>query len=82
VEVASILPREDHSPINETERRLIAAIEQEFKKHGVNMPLYWGNRQLDPAAAGPLKQMQSEGIRRAAALYDSALDLNRLPPVS
>ena len=60
------------SPINEQNRQLIAAIEQEFKNHGVNMPVYWGNRNWNPLLPDTLKQMQADGIRRAAALTTSA----------
>jgi ferrochelatase len=60
------------SPINDQTKELIAAVEQEFRKHGVKMPVYWGNRNWHPFLADTLKQMQSDGIRHAAALVTSA----------
>ncbi len=36
------------SPINQQNRELIAALEQEFKSHGEKMPIYWGNRNWAP----------------------------------
>jgi len=60
------------SPINEQTKELIAAVEQEFRNHGVKMPVYWGNRNWHPFLADTLKQMQADGIRHAAALVTSA----------
>jgi len=36
------------SPINDQNKQLISALEQEFKCHGVKMPVYWGNRNWHP----------------------------------
>ncbi|HEV7676125.1 MAG TPA: ferrochelatase [Candidatus Angelobacter sp.] len=60
------------SPINDQNRQLIAALKQEFKNHGLNMPVYWGNRNWHPLLPDTLKQMQADGIRHAAALTTSA----------
>jgi ferrochelatase len=60
------------SPINEQTKELIAALEQEFRNHGIKMPVYWGNRNWHPFLADTLKQMQADGIRHAAALATSA----------
>jgi protoporphyrin/coproporphyrin ferrochelatase len=60
------------SPINDQNRQLIAALEQEFKNHGVKVPIYWGNRNWHPLLPETLKQMQADGIRHAAALTTSA----------
>jgi ferrochelatase len=60
------------SPINEQTKELITAVEQEFRDHGVKMPVYWGNRNWHPFLADTLKQMQADGIRHAAALVTSA----------
>src|SRR5471030_359602 len=60
------------SPINDQNRALIAALEQEFKSHGIKMPVYWGNRNWHPLLPDTLKQMQVDGVRRAAALATSA----------
>jgi protoporphyrin/coproporphyrin ferrochelatase len=60
------------SPINDQNRHLIAALKQEFKNHGIKMPVYWGNRNWHPLLPDTLKQMQANGVRRAAALATSA----------
>jgi ferrochelatase len=60
------------SPINDQNKQLIAALEGECRSQGVAMPVYWGNRNWHPFLADTLKQMQAEGIRRAAAFVTSA----------
>jgi len=60
------------SPINEQTKELIAAVEKEFRDHGVKLPVYWGNRNWHPFLAETLKRMHADGIRRAAALVTSA----------
>jgi ferrochelatase len=60
------------SPINDQNRALIAALEREFESHGIKMPIYWGNRNWHPLLPDTLKQMQADGVRRAAALATSA----------
>jgi ferrochelatase len=60
------------SPINEQNKELVAALEQEFRDHGIKMPVYWGNRNWHPLLPDTLKQMHADGVRRAAALVTSA----------
>jgi ferrochelatase len=60
------------SPINDQNRQLLAAVEQEFKAHGVKMRVYWGNRNWRPLLPDTLRQMKADGARRAAALVTSA----------
>ena len=60
------------SPINEQNRRLIAALEAELKLHGPNLPVYWGNRNWHPMLADTLRQMKADGIHRALAFVTSA----------
>jgi ferrochelatase len=60
------------SPINEQNRRLIAALETELQKHGPTLPIYWGNRNWHPMLADTLRQMKADGIHRALALVTSA----------
>jgi len=59
------------SPINEQNRALIAALEEEFGEHGVRLPIYFGNRNWRPYLADALRRMQPDGIRRAVALFTS-----------
>jgi len=60
------------SPINEQNRTLIAALEQELAHHGPPMPVYWGNRNWHPLLAETLRQMANDGVRRALAFVTSA----------
>jgi protoporphyrin/coproporphyrin ferrochelatase len=60
------------SPINDQNKQLIAAIESEFRKQGINMPVYWGNRNWHPLLPDTLKQMHADGIRHVAAFTTSA----------
>jgi ferrochelatase len=60
------------SPINDQNKQLIAALEGECRSQGIALPVYWGNRNWHPLLADTLKQMQAEGVRRAAAFVTSA----------
>src|SRR5436305_4720791 len=60
------------SPINDQNKQLIAAIEEEFRNRGIAKPVYWGNRNWHPLLADTLKQMQADGVHRGAALVTSA----------
>jgi ferrochelatase len=60
------------SPINDQARNLIAALESELAFHGPKLPVYWGNRNWHPMLADTLRQMQSDGVRRALAFVTSA----------
>ncbi|MGI5421013.1 ferrochelatase [Actinomadura luteofluorescens] len=60
------------SPINQQCRDLKAAIEADFAANGVDLPVYWGNRNWTPYLADTVRQMKEDGIRRAAAFATSA----------
>lgn len=60
------------SPINEQNRRLIAAIQRELAEHGSKLPVYWGNRNWHPLLADTLRRMATDGVRRALAFVTSA----------
>ena len=60
------------SPINEQCRELIAALRPELDKHGISLPIYWGNRNWDPFLVDALRQMRSDGVKRALGLVTSA----------
>ncbi|MEX2026524.1 MAG: ferrochelatase, partial [Pirellulaceae bacterium] len=51
---------------------LMAALKEEFADHGVNLPIYWGNRNWQPYLADTLAQMRESGITRAIAFFTSA----------
>ncbi|WP_131742200.1 ferrochelatase [Actinomadura roseirufa] len=60
------------SPINGQCRDLKAAIEADFAAHGVDLPVYWGNRNWAPFLADTVRTMKADGVRRAAAFVTSA----------
>lgn len=59
------------SPINEQNRRLMAAIKTEFQSHGIDLPVYWGNRNWEPLFPDALRQMRADGRKRALAFFTS-----------
>jgi protoporphyrin/coproporphyrin ferrochelatase len=60
------------SPINEQNRRLIAALRAELDAHGQRLPVYWGNRNWHPLLTDTLGQMRDDGVKRALAFVTSA----------
>ncbi len=60
------------SPINDQNRALLAAIEEDFAGSGLELPVYWGNRNWPPYLADTLEQMRADGVGRVAALLTSA----------
>jgi ferrochelatase len=60
------------SPINDQNRAFIAAVEEDFRSTGIDLPVYWGNRNWDPYLADTLRQMRDDGVHRAACLVTSA----------
>lgn len=60
------------SPINVQCRELIDALKTEFQSAGLNLPIYWGNRNWHPFLADTVTQMRADGIRHALALATSA----------
>ncbi|HLI01759.1 MAG TPA: ferrochelatase [Acidimicrobiales bacterium] len=60
------------SPINGHNRALVAALGPELAGHGIELPVYWGNRNWHPLLADTLAQMRDDGVRRALALVTSA----------
>jgi ferrochelatase len=60
------------SPINDQNRALLAAIAADLDARGLDVPLYWGNRNSEPYLADTLAQMRDDGVTRAAAFVTSA----------
>ncbi len=60
------------SPINQQCRDLIAAIEKDFAASGVDLPIYWGNRNWTPYLADTVAAMAADGVRSALAFVTSA----------
>jgi ferrochelatase len=60
------------SPINGQVRALIAELEPELKAQGVNLPVYWGNRNWKPMLADTIQQMTDDGIKHALGVVQAA----------
>jgi len=60
------------SPINDQCRAFLAAVHADLTAHGIDIPLYWGNRNWDPYLGETLARMRSDGVRRVAAFVTSA----------
>ena len=60
------------SPINRQVRELITALKTELTSSGLDLPIYWGNRNWDPLLTDTLRQMADDGIRSALAFVTSA----------
>ena len=60
------------SPINDQCRALISALKADFAGDGIDLPIYWGNRNWHPMLADTVRQMQADGVTRALALVTSA----------
>ncbi|WP_403025121.1 ferrochelatase [Salinibacterium sp. GXW1014] len=60
------------SPINDQNRELKAAIEAELERRGIDLPVYWGNRNWAPYVAEALQQAHDDGHRTLIAIGTSA----------
>lgn len=60
------------SPINDQCRALIAALKPELTAHGIELPIYWGNRNWHPFLTDTLQAMQRDGVKRALVYVTSA----------
>jgi protoporphyrin/coproporphyrin ferrochelatase len=60
------------SPINDQNRALIAALAEELYAHGIELPIYWGNRNWHPLLGDTLQKMKDDGIHRALALVTAS----------
>jgi ferrochelatase len=63
--------RGGRSPINDQCRALIAALRADFHAQGIDLPIYWGNRNWRPYLADAVRQMCDDGVRRAAYFVTS-----------
>ena len=59
------------SPINEHNRQLLAAVKAEFASSGVELPVYWGNRNWNPMLPDTVRQMRDDGCKRTLAFFTS-----------
>lgn len=60
------------SPINEQNLSLIEAIRGELSRQGLNLPVYFGNRNWHPMLPEALGQMAGDGVKKALAFFTSA----------
>ncbi|GAA2750743.1 ferrochelatase [Amnibacterium kyonggiense] len=60
------------SPINAQNRALKAALEAELAARGVDLPVYWGNRNWGPFLADALQEAAAAGSNRLIAIATSA----------
>lgn len=60
------------SPLNEQNRALVAALRRELAQHGIELPVYLGNRNWHPFLADTLAEMADDGVERALALFTTA----------
>lgn len=60
------------SPINAQNRALLAALISELRAHGIDIPVYWGNRNWHPLLADTVRQMADDGVQRALTFVTSA----------
>jgi ferrochelatase len=60
------------SPINDQNKALIAALEKELAGAGIDLPVYWGNRNWAPYIEDTWRQMAEDGIEHAYVFPTSA----------
>ena len=60
------------SPLNDLNREIIDHIEKELKSRGIDMPVYFGNRNWHPLAEDTAEQMVADGVRSALVFATSA----------
>jgi ferrochelatase len=60
------------SPINEQNRALAAALSAAFATGGIDLPVYWGNRNSQPWLADTVEKMTADGVTRGLVLATSA----------
>jgi ferrochelatase len=60
------------SPINDQNRALLAALREDLAGAGLDLPVYWGNRNWDPYLPDTVRQMRDDGVTRAACFLTSA----------
>jgi len=60
------------SPLNEQNRKLVAALEAELRSAGLRLPVYFGNRNWHPFVTDTVRRMRDDGVRRAIAFVTTA----------
>jgi protoporphyrin/coproporphyrin ferrochelatase len=60
------------SPINDQNKALLAVLEDGLRAAGIDLPVYWGNRNWAPYVEDVWQQMADDGIEHAYVLATSA----------
>jgi ferrochelatase len=60
------------SPINAQNRELLRELREDLAANGIDLPVYWGNRNWSPYLADTLREMRGDGVRSAACFMTSA----------
>ena len=60
------------SPINQQNRELIAAVTSQLRERGIELPIYWGNRNWHPMLSDTMQKMTQDGINKAIAFVTAA----------
>jgi len=60
------------SPINDQMRELMTLLGGELAAHGIDLPIYWGNRNWHPLLSDTVREMARAGVRRAVCYVASA----------
>lgn len=60
------------SPINEQNRKLIAALKEELNRREISLPVYFGNRNWHPLLSDTVQTMACDGVKKALAFVTSA----------
>ena len=66
------LSRGGRSPINDQNRQFLEALREDLTGSGLDLPVYWGNRNWEPYLSDAVARMAADGVRRAACFVTSA----------
>lgn len=60
------------SPINTQNRELLDALRSELAERGIDLPVYWGNRNWHPTMLETVEHIHADGHKRVLAIATSA----------
>jgi ferrochelatase len=60
------------SPINGLNREFLDAVREDLSGAGIELPVYWGNRNWEPYLADALRAMREDGVERVLCFFTSA----------